>query len=157
MQTSRVTEDSARHLLSALRRLTGAFTAMGHRFGERHKLSRSEVAALIVIIEATAQGASIGTVDLARKIGMSAPSATVLIDRLVSTGLVIRKRHESDGRRVVLTPTETARAAGREHFGAMNDVLLEMLKSHSAKDLETAANILDQAADLVAAQEDARP
>ncbi len=143
-------EDSARRLLSALRRLTGAFTEMGHRFGELHGLSRSDVAALIVITEAAEHGTSIGTVELARRIGMTAPSATVLVSRLIAAGLIARQRHLSDGRRVVLTLTPAGRAAGRDHFGTLNDLLLQMLSTHSPDDLQTATNILEQAADVAA-------
>jgi DNA-binding MarR family transcriptional regulator len=147
-----VADDSARRLLSALRRLTGAFTAMGYRFGELHGLSRSDVAALIVITEASEQGTSIGTVELARRIGITAPSATVLVDRLIDAGLLARQRDLSDGRRVVLTLTAAARAAGRDHFGTLNDMLLQMLDAHSPDDLRTAAAVVDQAADLAIAK-----
>lgn len=144
-------DDDARRLLSALRRLTGAFTEMGYRFGELHGLSRSDVSALIVVTEAAEQGARIGTVELARRIGITAPSATVLVDRLITAGLLARQRDASDGRRVVLTLTPTARAAGRDHFGSLNDLLLQMLNTHSPEDLRTAADVLDQAADLATA------
>lgn len=145
-------DDDARRLLSALRRLTGAFTEMGYRFGELHGLSRSDVAALIVVTEAAEQGATIGTVELARRIGITAPSATVLVDRLIAAELLARQRDASDGRRVILTLTPAARAAGRDHFGSLNDQLLEMLTTHSPDDLRTAADVVDQAADLAIAK-----
>jgi DNA-binding MarR family transcriptional regulator len=147
-----VADDDAHRLLSALRRLTGAFTEMGYRFGELHGLSRSDVAALIVVTEAAQQGASIGTVELARRIGITAPSATVLVDRLIAAGLLARQRDTNDGRRVVLTLTPAARTAGRDHFGTLNDLLLQMLDTHSPDDLRTAADVLDQAADLATAK-----
>ena len=145
-------EDDARRLLSALRRLTGAFTEMGYRFGELHGLSRSDVAALIVVTEAAEQGENIGTVELARRVGITAPSATVLVDRLVAAGLLARRHDTGDGRRVVLTPTAAARSAGRDHFGPLNDLLLRMLSTHPADDLRTAADVVDQAADLAIAK-----
>jgi DNA-binding MarR family transcriptional regulator len=147
-----VADDDARRLLNALRRLTGAFTEMGYRFGELHGLSRSDVAALIVVAEAAEQGASIGTVELARRIDITAPSATVLVDRLIAAGLLARQRDLSDGRRVVLTLTAAARAAGRDHFGTLNDALLQMLNTHSPDDLRTAAAVIDQATDLAIAK-----
>jgi DNA-binding MarR family transcriptional regulator len=146
-----VADDSARRLLSALRRLIGAFTEIGYRFGELHGLSRSDVAALIVVTEAAEQGASIGTVELARRIGITAPSATVLVDRLIAAGLLARQRHASDGRRVVLTLTPAARVAGRDHFGMINDQLLDLLNTHSPDDLRSAADLLEHAAELVIA------
>ena len=148
-------EDEAHRLVGALRRLTGAFTEMGYRFGEAHGLSRSDVAALIVVTEVTEQGASIGTVELARRIGLTAPSATVLVDRLVAAGLLARHPHPDDRRRVVLTLTPAARTAGREHFGAMNDRLLTMLGEHPAEELRTVAALLERAADLVVGTDDA--
>ena len=147
-------EDNARRLLSALRRLTGAYTEMGYRFGELHGLSRSDVAALIVVTEAAAQGEDIGTVELARRVGITAPSATVLVNRLVAAGLLARQHDTGDGRRVVLTPTEAARSAGRDHFGTLNDLLLRMLSTHPPDDLRTAAKVVNQAADLAIAKAD---
>ncbi len=145
-------DDDARRLLGALRRLTGAFTEMGYRFGELHGLSRSDVAALVVVTEAAERGANIGTVELARRIGITAPSATVLVDRLIAAGLLARQRDAGDGRRVVLTLTPAGRAAGRDHFGTLNDLLLQMLNTHSPDDLRTAADVVDQAADLAIAK-----
>ena len=144
-------EDDAHQLLSALRRLTGAFTEVGYRFGDRHGLTRSDVAALIVVTEATERGATIGTVELARRTGLTAPSATVLADRLVNAGLLARQSHPSDRRRVVLTPTPAALAAGRDHFGVVNDRLVRMLATHSADELRMTAAMLEQAADIVTA------
>lgn len=145
----RVADDQARRLVGALRRLTGAFTEMGYRFGEQHGLSRSDVAALGVITEITEQGASIGTVELARRVGLTAPSATVLVDRLVAAGLLARQPNPGDRRRVVLALTPHARAAGRAHFGAMNDRLLRMLSEYSTDDLRGAAAMLEQVAEVV--------
>jgi DNA-binding MarR family transcriptional regulator len=91
-------------------------------------------------------------VELARRIGITAPSATVLVDRLIAAGLLARQRDTNDGRRVVLTLTPAARTAGRDHFGTLNDLLLQMLDTHSPDDLRTAADVLDQAADLATAK-----
>lgn len=141
-------DDEARRLLSALRRLTGAFTAMGYRFGELHGLSRSDAAALIVVTEATEQGASIGTVELARRVGITAPSATVLVDRLIAAGLLTRQPDIHDGRRVVLTLTAAARASGRDHFGSLNNALLQMLNNHTPHDLRAATAMIEHAAEI---------
>jgi DNA-binding MarR family transcriptional regulator len=143
-----VADDDARRLISAVRRLASAFNAMGYRFGQIHGLTRTDVAALGVVAEASEQGASIGTVELARRIGITAPSATVLVDRLITAGLLTRQPDPSDGRRVVLTLTDAARAAGRDHFGSLDDVLMQMLNSHTTHDLQTATAIIERAADL---------
>lgn len=57
------------------------------------------------------QHGSMGTADLGRRLGISSASATVLVDRLERAGHVERVRDTADRRRVVLTVTETARAA----------------------------------------------
>lgn len=152
-----MSEDEATRFLASVRRLTGAFTEMGHRFGEQHGLSRSDVSALIVVTEVTEQGSDIGTVELARRIGLSAPSATVLVDRLVAAGLLARHRHPGDARRVVLSLTPAGRAAGGEHFGVLNRRLLEMLRARPTADLRAAADLLDRAADVTATVLDPTP
>ncbi len=143
-------DDDARRLLEAVRRLTGTFTELGHRFGDKHGLSRSDVAALIVVTEANERGTSIGTVELARRIGVTAPSATVVVRRLVAAGLLSSDPDPNDHRRIVLTATPTAHTAGKAHFGALNDELLRLLSTQPSGSVRAAADLLELAAEHAA-------
>lgn len=62
----------------------------------------------------------LGPVELGRRLGISAASATVLVDRLVASGYLIRRTHPGDGRRRILIATELAK---RHAIEAMRPVL----------------------------------
>ena len=143
--------DDAARIVAALRRLTGAFTASGHKFGEQHGLGRTDVTALVLITESAEHGEPIGPTELARLLGISAASVTVLIDRLVRADILVREHHPSDRRRVLLVPTPRAHAAGREHFGALNAEIINLLVAYPVPQLSAAADILAHVADLVEA------
>ena len=143
--------DDAARIVAAVRRLTGAFTATGHRFGEQHGLGRTDVTALVLITENAEHGKPIGPTQLARMLGISAASVTVLVDRLVVADIVIREQHPSDRRRVLLVPTPRAHAAGRQHFGALNAEIMSLLAAYPAQQLRAAADMLARVADLAEA------
>jgi DNA-binding MarR family transcriptional regulator len=51
----------------------------------------------------------IGPVELGQRLGMRSASATVLVDRLVAAGHLVRRPHPADGRRITLAATAHAR------------------------------------------------
>ncbi|WP_208719921.1 MarR family winged helix-turn-helix transcriptional regulator [Amycolatopsis circi] len=51
-----------------------------------------------------------GPVELGRRLGISGPSATTLVDRMEEAGYLARVRSDTDRRRVAVTATEQARA-----------------------------------------------
>ncbi|WP_406640106.1 MarR family winged helix-turn-helix transcriptional regulator [Amycolatopsis sp. WGS_07] len=50
-----------------------------------------------------------GPVELGRRLGISGPSATTLVDRMEQAGYLARVRSDTDRRRVAVTVTEQAR------------------------------------------------
>lgn len=54
--------------------------------------------------------APIGPAELSRRLGVSVPAATQLVDRLTERGHVRRVAHEDDGRKTVLETTQSAKA-----------------------------------------------
>ncbi|MGV9294559.1 MarR family winged helix-turn-helix transcriptional regulator [Amycolatopsis sp. NPDC003676] len=51
----------------------------------------------------------LGPVELGRRLGISGPSATTLVDRMEAAGYLARVRSDTDRRRVAVTVTEQAR------------------------------------------------
>jgi DNA-binding MarR family transcriptional regulator len=47
-------------------------------------------------------------VELGQRLGMRSASATVLVDRLVAAGHLVRRPHPADGRRITFAATEHA-------------------------------------------------
>nr|WP_272919513.1 MarR family transcriptional regulator [Amycolatopsis rubida] len=50
-----------------------------------------------------------GPVELGRRLGISGPSATTLVDRMEEAGYLARVRSDTDRRRVAVTVTDSAR------------------------------------------------
>jgi DNA-binding MarR family transcriptional regulator len=76
--------------------------------------------------------------ELGRRLGLSEPAASLLVDKLVELGLAVRERDPQDGRRTLVTATPAAEElAGRlregreEHalrwLGALSDDELDAL------------------------------
>lgn len=80
-------------------------------------------------------GASLS--EVAEHIGLSLPSMSALVDGLVTRGLVIRRTHSEDRRRMTLALTERGRSAFRSAREATAKSLEEVLARLSAADRAT--------------------
>ena len=77
------------------------------------------------------------------------PTMTKIVGKLEERGLVIRTPHPTDGRQVILAPTEQGRAMYAQFEKVRNEWLAHQLESLSAEDrdvLVRAAQILQQVA-----------
>lgn len=86
----------------------------------------------------------LGPAELARRLGMTTASATVLLDRLEAAGHVERRPHPSDRRRLIVAPT--ARASD-EAYRAIAPFLEELDAAEadlSADEREVIARYLDR-------------
>lgn len=63
---------------------------------------------LLALDHLTAAPEGLGVVELSRLLHIRSASATVLVDRLVTSGHLQRHPHPSDGRRTTVSPTATA-------------------------------------------------
>jgi DNA-binding MarR family transcriptional regulator len=117
-----VTDDAARarqELALLLRRLNVELDAVGQRFAERHGLNRTDVRALVAIMDAARRGEALTAGRLGEAVDLRSASVTALVDRLEKGGHVRRVRDPEDRRRVGLEISESAMAAGAEHFGGL--------------------------------------
>ena len=107
-----------RELALLLRRLTVELDAVGQRFADLHGLNRTDVRALVAIMDAARGGESLTAGAAGRRPSTcSSASVTALVDRLERVGHVRRVRDADDRRRVALEMSDSAMAAGAEHFG----------------------------------------
>lgn len=91
---------------SLLQELHDATMQAGFVTARRMNLSTTDAAA----IEHIALAADpIGPAELSVRLGVTRSSATEIIDRLVRSGHIQRRRDEADGRRFRLVPTDEAR------------------------------------------------
>lgn len=91
---------------SLLRELHDATAQAGFAIARRMELSTTDSAAIEHIVLAAAP---IGPAELSVRLGVTRSSATEIIDRLVRSGRMERRRDEVDGRRCRLVPTDAAR------------------------------------------------
>ena len=136
-------EDARRRELALmLRRLTVEMDAMGQRFAEMHGLNRTDVRALVALMDAGRAGRSLTAGGLGAAVELSSASVTALVDRLERAGHVSRVRDDQDRRKVVLEPTESALAAGSRFFGGLQRDLVEAMAAYSPAELDVVQRFL---------------
>ena len=143
-------DDAARGELGLLlRRLTVELDAVGDRFAELHGLGRTDVRALVAIMDATRSGSALTAGALGAAVGLSSASVTALVDRLERAGHLRRVRDREDRRRVVLEMSDTAMSAGAQFFGGLQRDLLDAMRHYSDDDLAVVRRFLTEMTDVI--------
>jgi DNA-binding MarR family transcriptional regulator len=125
-----------------LRRLTVELDAVGQRFAQRHGLNRTDVRALVAVMDAARRGEALTAGALGSAVDLSSASVTALVDRLERAGHVRRVRDDEDRRRVSLEMTDTAMAAGAAYFGGLQRDLVAAMEGYSDADLAVVRRFL---------------
>ena len=118
-----------------LRRLNVELDAVGQRFADVHGLNRTDVRALVAIMDAARRGEALTAGRLGEAVDLRSASVTALVDRLERVGHVRRVRDPDDRRRVGLEMSESAMAAGAEHFGGLARDLVAAMEGYSDEEL----------------------
>ena len=118
-----------------LRRLNVELDAVGQRFAERHGLNRTDVRALVAIMDAARRGEALTAGRLGEAVDLRSASVTALVDRLEKVGHVRRVRDPQDRRRVSLEMSDSAMAAGAEHFGGLARDLVGAMAGYTDDEL----------------------
>ncbi len=92
--------------LTALRALINEAIHANHVVARRAGISVSELLTL-----AHLSMEEIGPAEIARRLAVTAPAATIIVDKLVARGYAERQPHESDRRRTDLVISEAGRTA----------------------------------------------
>jgi len=138
-----------------LRRLTIELDAVGERFAGVHGLGRTDVRALVAIMDAARSGSALTAGGLGAAVDLSSASVTALVDRLERAGHVRRVRDAVDRRRVSLEMTDTAMAAGAAYFGGLQRDLVDAMEGYSEAELAVVRRFLTGMTAVIA--EHARP
>jgi DNA-binding MarR family transcriptional regulator len=152
-----VDEVSRPELGLLLRRLTVEVDAVGERFADLHGLGRTDVRALVVVMDATRAGRSLTAGALGAAVDLSSASVTALVDRLERAGHLRRVRDEGDRRRVVLEMTESAMAAGGQFFGGLQRDLVAAMEHFSDEELAVVQRFLVEMTGVIARHARADP
>ncbi|WP_369138308.1 MarR family winged helix-turn-helix transcriptional regulator [Modestobacter versicolor] len=131
-----------------LRRLTVELDAVGQRFARAQGLNRTDVRALVAIMDAARSGEPLTAGRLGEAVELASASTTALLDRLERVGHLRRVRDEEDRRRVVLEMSEPTMAAGAEHFGGLQRDLAAGMAGYSDEELALVARFLRDMTDV---------
>jgi DNA-binding MarR family transcriptional regulator len=126
-----------------LRRLNVELDAVGQRFADVHGLNRTDVRALVAIMDAARRGEALTAGRLGKAVDLRSASVTALVDRLEKVGHVRRVRDPEDRRRVGLEMSETAMAAGAQHFGGLAQDLTAAMDGYSDGELAVVRRFLE--------------
>ena len=140
-----------------LRSMNVELDAVGHRFAEMHDLGRTDVRALIAIMDATRGGRALTAGGLGSAVELSSASVTALVDRLERAGHVRRARDPEDRRRVVLEMTEATMASGDEYFGGLQSELVRVLAGYTDEELAVVRRFLAEATEAIVRHRRAEP
>jgi DNA-binding MarR family transcriptional regulator len=139
-----VTADADRQEIPLLlRRLNVELDAVGQRFADRQGLNRTDVRALVAIMDAARRGEALTAGGLGDAVDLRSASVTALVDRLERAGHVRRVRDPDDRRRVALEISDSAMAAGAEHFGGLQRDLLAAMAGYSDEELSVVRRFLE--------------
>jgi DNA-binding MarR family transcriptional regulator len=144
-----VADDPRQEVALLLRRLSVELDAVGQRFAKIHGLGRTDVRALVAIMDAARRGEALTAGTLGQAVELSSASVTALVDRLEKAGHVRRVRDPADRRRVALEMSASAMAAGAQFFGGLNRDLLAAMADWSEDELAVVRRFLEQMTDVI--------
>lgn len=136
-----------------LRRLTVELDAVGQRFAALHGLNRTDVRALVAIMDAARRGEALTAGALGAAVELRSASVTALVDRLEKVGHVRRVRDDVDRRRVSLEMSDAAMAAGAEFFGGLQRDLAAAMADYSDEELAVVRRFLTEMTDVIVAHQ----
>ncbi|RBY87551.1 MarR family winged helix-turn-helix transcriptional regulator [Blastococcus sp. TF02A-26] len=138
-----------REVALLLRRLSVELDAVNQRFAAEHGLNRTDVRALVAVMDAARHGQALTAGGLGAAVDLRSASVTALVDRLERVGHVRRVRDPEDRRRVTLEMSETARAAGAQHFGGLARDLVEAMGDYTDDEIAVVARFLTEMTGIV--------
>lgn len=150
-------ERARREVALLLRRLTVELDAVGQRFAAQHGLNRTDVRALVAIMDAARRGEALTAGRLGDAVDLRSASVTALVDRLERVGHVRRVRDTTDRRRVALEMSDSAMAAGAEHFGGLARDLSDAMEDYTDDELALVHRFLEDMTAVVTRHARAAP
>ena len=129
-------------VLSAMRGYRVSEVAMRRRTREKMAMGETDLIAIQYLLRRQREGELVSAKDLAAHLSISSASTTVLIDRLVRSGHLVRKPHPSDRRGIVVEATVDSDQEVRETLQQMHRRMLEIAEDLDAREAEVVVNFL---------------
>jgi MarR family transcriptional regulator, transcriptional regulator for hemolysin len=144
--------EDRRELLNALQEAQHAAVLRVIPEVARHGLEKSSFWSLYWLT----QGTHPHPTELARRLGITGPACTAVVDQLVASGYVQRHPSAEDRRQVVLDVTPKGRRVAQEIWERIATMMDEASRDIPARDLATASRVLRTVAERLYADGEAR-
>lgn len=136
------THDPELRLTQQLRELTAQCARTGHLFAEANDLYASDFRALLLMDAAEQSGGQLTAGELAHQLNLSSGAVTYLVERLVSSGHVVRESDPNDRRKVLLARSSEGKALCREFNTPLGSLVHVALAEFSPEELDAASRVL---------------
>ncbi|ROQ04231.1 DNA-binding MarR family transcriptional regulator [Rathayibacter sp. PhB93] len=139
----------AAEVLGAMRAFRTAESAMRRRTRGSMGMGENDLLAVQFLMRRQQGGQHVSPKDLAAYLGISSASTTVLIDRLVKSGHVLRQPHPSDRRAIRIVATPTSHREVRETLDDMNQRMLAAAEQLSPEEASAVVRFLQTVREIV--------
>ncbi|MGW5052704.1 MarR family winged helix-turn-helix transcriptional regulator [Actinokineospora sp. NPDC004072] len=129
-------------LIALIRRLGVESERFTDLFVEFHGVHRTDMTALVVIMDAARAGAPMTPTALAAALNLSNSATTSVLDRLEQAGHIERTRSAQDRRRIELRMHERARELGAAFFAPLRAELVDAWQGMTDADRAVVARFL---------------
>lgn len=146
---SDVTRIGSVDVLNLLRRYRSADQEMRRRTRDSMGMGETDLLALRYVLRAEREGEVLTPGMLAKRIGISTASTTVLIDRLERSGHLARRPHPTDRRSLVVVSTTGSDDEVRQTLGRMHRAMIDVADALEPQELVAVARFLSGMIDAV--------
>ncbi|RXZ48348.1 MarR family winged helix-turn-helix transcriptional regulator [Agromyces binzhouensis] len=129
-------------VLNLLRRYRSADQEMRRRTRDSMGMGETDLVALRYVLRAEREGEMLTPGALAKLLGISTASTTVLIDRLERSGHLVRRPHPTDRRSLVVASTTDSDEEVRATLGRMHRAMIEVADGLDQDELAVVARLL---------------
>jgi DNA-binding MarR family transcriptional regulator len=136
-------------VLNALRQYRSAEAEMRKRTRDSMGMGETDLLALRYLLRAQQQGRRMTPKELSLSLGISSASTTILVDRLQKSGHVLREKHPTDRRSIVIVATPASDLEVRDTLGEMHKRMVDIADRLDGDDAEAVFRFLMSMRDAV--------
>lgn len=149
-------QDADRDVLEAqiaadTRALNAEFDQIGHHFAGLHALTANDFRALLHVTVAENAGEPLTAGELRKRMSMSGAAITYLVERMITSGHLLRDSDPADRRKVMLGVSDHGTDVARDFFMPLNDHMRNAMADLSDDDLAAAHRVFAALAEAMGA------
>lgn len=134
-----------------VRALTAESDQIGHNFAGRHDLTANDFRALLHVTVAETAGEPLTAGELRKRMGMSGAAITYLVERMITSGHLLRDSDPADRRKVMLRVADHGMEVARDFFAPLAEHTRDSLAGLPDSDLVVAHRVFGALIDALGA------